>query len=205
MDLTGAKRLVPILRIVDPVVAKLPCPGGHADAKGLGEAVQRFLRKPERLEARVADADLQPGRRSIPPVRRGGDMRRQPANEFPSGSRLVDAQEYVSAVVRGRPRPEDRRLNFVQVERRRGRRNRAADGFRDRRHGSSFQGVRAGQGPDLKLALRWIYPILSSSSSTALPTFSTFRVSATVRFGLATYQPSAETWCSAIQSATEGL
>src|SRR5262249_24093979 len=42
MDLTGAERLVPILRIVDSIVAKLPCTGGHADAKRLGKALQRF-------------------------------------------------------------------------------------------------------------------------------------------------------------------
>ena len=76
MDLPRAERLVPILRIVDPIVAKLPCARGHADAKRLGEAVQRALREPERLEARITDADLQPGRRRIPPIRRGGDMRR---------------------------------------------------------------------------------------------------------------------------------
>src|SRR6185503_6237750 len=99
MDLTRAERLLPTLRIVDPVVAKLLGPRGHADAKRLGEALQRCLREPERLEARIADSDLQPGRGRIPPVRRGGDMRRQPADEFPPRSRVVDAQEHVSAEV----------------------------------------------------------------------------------------------------------
>src|SRR6266850_480866 len=38
-------------------------------------------------------------------------------------------------------------------------------------------------------------PILSRNSSTALPIRVSLRVSATVRSGLATYQPSAVTWC----------
>src|SRR5262249_19694067 len=137
MDLPGAERLLPILRIVEPIVAKLPCTRSHADAKRLGKAVQRFLRQPERLEARIADADLQPGRRRIPPVRRGGDMRCEPPDEFPAGPSIVDTQEYMSAVVRRRPRPENGRLDFVQLERRRQRRNIVAEGFRDRRHGRS--------------------------------------------------------------------
>src|SRR4029453_16387155 len=120
MDLTRAERLVPILRIGDPIVAKLLCPCGHADAKRLGEALQRFLREPERLEARIADSDLQPGSRRAPPIRRGGEMRCQPADESPAGSSIVDAQEYMSAEVRRRPRPEHRRLDFFQLERRRG-------------------------------------------------------------------------------------
>src|SRR5882672_2236517 len=140
MDLTLAERLLPIPRIVDPIVAKLLCTRGHADAKRLGEALQRLLRKPERLEARIADSDLQPGSRRIPPIRRGSDMRCQPADEFPARSSIVDTQEYMSTEVRRRPRPEDCRLDLMQVERRRGRRNIAAEGFRDRRHGRSFQG-----------------------------------------------------------------
>src|SRR5262249_16074493 len=75
MDLTRAERPVPILRIVDPFIAKLLCTRRHPDTERLGEAVQRFLGKPERLEARIADSDLQPGSRGIPPIRRGGDMR----------------------------------------------------------------------------------------------------------------------------------
>src|SRR5262245_19112551 len=49
------------------------------------------------------------------------------------------------------------------------------------------------------------YEILSSNSSTALPTRWRRRVSATVRFGLPTYHASAEIWCSTIQSFTFGL
>jgi hypothetical protein len=37
MDLTRAERLLPILRIVDPIVAKLPGTRGHADAKRSGK------------------------------------------------------------------------------------------------------------------------------------------------------------------------
>src|SRR4029453_8078527 len=119
MDLTRAERLVPILRIVDPIVAKLLCPCGHADAKRLREGLQRFLREPERLEARIADADLEPGSRGVPPVRRGGDMRREAADEFPARSSIVDAEQDMTAEVRRRPRTEDGRLDFMQVERRR--------------------------------------------------------------------------------------
>src|SRR4029453_13372001 len=100
MDLTRAERLLPILRIVDPIVAKLSGTRGHSDAKRLGEALQRFLGEPKRLEARVADADLQPGSRRIPPVRRGGDMRCQPPDEFPPRSPIPQPQEKRS--------PEDR-------------------------------------------------------------------------------------------------
>jgi len=48
------------------------------------------------------------------------------------------------------------------------------------------------------------YPILSRSSSTALPTFSSLFASGTVRFGEATYQPSAVIWLPAIQSLIAG-
>ena len=46
-------------------------------------------------------------------------MRCQPAEELAARLRIVDAQEHVSAEVRRRPRPEDGRLDLVQVERRR--------------------------------------------------------------------------------------
>ena len=46
-------------------------------------------------------------------------MRRQPAKELAARLSIVDAQEHVSAEVRRRPLPEDGRLDFVQVERRR--------------------------------------------------------------------------------------
>src|SRR4026208_2448278 len=101
MDLARAERFLPVLRIVDPLVAKLPCARGHADAKRLGETLERFLREPERFEARIADADLQPGRRGIPPVRRGGDMRRQPAGEFPPRPR--GARSAGASSMRGSP------------------------------------------------------------------------------------------------------
>ena len=42
-------------------------------------------------------------------------MRCQAADEFPARSSIVDAQEYMSAEVRRRPRPEDGRLDFMQV------------------------------------------------------------------------------------------
>jgi enoyl-CoA hydratase/carnithine racemase len=67
-------------------------------------------------------------------------MRCQPPDELPARSSIVDAEEYVSAEVRRRPRPENGRLDFLQVEGRRGRRNSAADGFGDRRHGRSLIG-----------------------------------------------------------------
>src|SRR5262245_60849364 len=108
MDVTRAERLLPILRIVDAFVAELLRARGHPDAKRLGEALQRFLWNPERLEAGIADSDLQPGRGRVPPIRRGGNMRRQPADEFPAGAGIVDAEEHVSAEVRRRPGAEDR-------------------------------------------------------------------------------------------------
>ena len=46
-------------------------------------------------------------------------MRCEPAKELAARLRIVDVQEHVSAEVRCRPRPEDGRLNLVQVERRR--------------------------------------------------------------------------------------
>src|SRR5262245_40958830 len=48
------------------------------------------------------------------------------------------------------------------------------------------------------------YEILSRNSSTAAPTFPRRRVSATVRFGLATYQASAVIWCLTIHSLMVG-
>jgi hypothetical protein len=45
MDLTRAVGLVPILRIVDAVVAKLPGARCHPDAKRLWKALQRILGK----------------------------------------------------------------------------------------------------------------------------------------------------------------
>src|SRR5215475_2933627 len=66
--------------------------------------------------------------------------------------------------------------------------------------------VRVYFGPDPeRMVSRFGYPILSSSSSTALPTFSSRQVSATLRFGLATYQASAVCWFLTIQSLIPGL
>ena len=122
VDLAGAERRIPILRIVDAFVAELPGASRHAHAERLGEALQRLLRQPERFQARIADSDRQPGIDRIPPMRGGADMRCEPAEELPACFSIVDAQEHVSAEVRCRPRPEDHRLDLIQVERRRGRR-----------------------------------------------------------------------------------
>ena len=46
-------------------------------------------------------------------------MRCEPAEELAARLSIVDAQEHVSAEVRRRPRPEDGRLDLMQVERRR--------------------------------------------------------------------------------------
>src|SRR5262245_8026732 len=109
-------------------------------------------------------------------------MRCQPPEELSTRTSIVDAQDHVRAEVRSRPGPEDGRLNLIQLERRRGRRRNFARRFLDGQH------------------VRVLYPILSRSSSTALPTRSSRRVSATVRFGLATYQASAAVWCAAMKS-----
>ncbi len=50
MDLTCAVRLVPILRIVDAVVAELPGARCHPDAECLGEALQRTPAGPQALQ-----------------------------------------------------------------------------------------------------------------------------------------------------------
>src|SRR4029077_9461432 len=72
MDFTRAVRLVPVLRVIDSFVAKLPGARGHPDAERLRKALQRLLRKPERFKARIADSDRQPGLGRIPPIRGGG-------------------------------------------------------------------------------------------------------------------------------------
>ena len=135
MDLTRAERLVPILRIVDPIVTKLLCARRHPDAKRLGEALQRLLGNAECLEARIADPDRQPGIGGDPRVCGRIDIRCQPAEKCATRLSIVDAQEHVSAEVRRRPGPEDRRLDLLQVERRRARRRIPTDGFLWGQHG----------------------------------------------------------------------
>ena len=142
MDLTRAERRVPILRIVDAIVAELPGTRRHPDAERLREALQRFLRNPERLKARIADSDHQPGIGRIPPIRGGGDMRCSRRRNSPASLSIVDAQKHMSAEVRRRPLPQDGRLDLMQVERRRVRRSdsRRADSVLDNM-GASFQGL----------------------------------------------------------------
>src|SRR5262249_49882987 len=141
----------------------------------------------------------------IPPIRRGGDMRCEPADELAACSRIVDAQEHVCAEVRCRPRSEDCRLDFLQVECRCVYRRIGTGRFIEGQHKRLLSAVRIHSGPDPDRTIGLCrYPTLSSSSSTALPTFSSLRVSATVRFGLATYQPSAVIWWLAIQSPMAG-
>src|SRR5262245_3070691 len=129
-------------------------------------------------------------------------MRCEPADEFAARLSIVDPKEHVRTEIRRRPRPQHGRLDLVQLECRRARRTILTGGFHCGRHGRIlFLGPgRIRPGPD-RTSGRWGYPTLSSSSSTALPTFSSFRVSAAVRFGLLTYQASAAIWCLAIQSA----
>ena len=123
VDLTFAERRVPVLRIVDALVAELPGARRHPFAKSLGKALQRILGKAERLKAGIADPDRKPGIGRSPPTRGGIDVRCQPAKKLATRLSIVDAQEHVSAEVRRGPRPENGRLDLVQVERRRTRHN----------------------------------------------------------------------------------
>ena len=91
MDLARTERLVPILRIVDAVVAELLRARRHPDAECLGEALQRILRDAERFKARIADSEIQPGIGRIPPIRGGSDMRCEPAEDFAARLSIVDA------------------------------------------------------------------------------------------------------------------
>ncbi len=129
-------------------------------------------------------------------------MRCEPVEEMSACSSIVHPQEHMRAEVRRRPGPQHGRLYFVQLECRRTRRTILSDGFRYGQHEGILSWVRVSLGPDPERMIgRCGYPTLSRSSSTALPTFSSFRVSAAVRFGLLTYQASAAIWCLAIQSA----
>src|SRR6188472_4529612 len=117
MDLTRAERLVPILRIVDPIVAKLLCTRRHPDAKCLWKALQRLLGKSERFEARVGDPDVQPGIGCDPRVCGRIDIRCQPTEERSARLSILDAQEHMRAEIRRRSRSKDGRLDVVQLER----------------------------------------------------------------------------------------
>src|SRR4029077_356244 len=119
MDFSLAERWIPGLWVVGALVPELRGARRHPDAERLGETLQRVARNAERLEARIADPDEQPGIVRAPPARGGIDMRRQSAEEFATRSSIVDAQEHMRAEVRSRPLPEDGRLDFMQVERRR--------------------------------------------------------------------------------------
>src|SRR5262249_55477813 len=106
MDLTRAERPLPVLRIVDALVAELPGARRHPNAERLGKACQRSTRNPERREARVTDRDRQPGVRGAPPVGGGVDIWCEPAQEVAARPGLVDAQEHVRAEVGRRAMPE---------------------------------------------------------------------------------------------------
>ena len=121
-------------------------------------------------------------------------MRCQPAENARPSFSVVNAQEHVRAEVRRRPLPEHGRLDLMQVETRRVRRNIAADGFLTDDMGASFLGSDH-SGPDPTTSDRSGYATLSRNSSTALPIFFSRWISATVRSGWATYQPSAVIWC----------
>src|SRR5262245_5337817 len=134
VDLTCGERLVPVLWIVDAVVAKLPCARRHADAKSLWKALQRLLGKSERFEARVADSNVQPGIGGDPRAFRRIDIWCQAVEKRSTRFSIIDAQEQVCAEIRRRPRSEDGRLDFVQVECRRLCQRIPAKRFLDGRH-----------------------------------------------------------------------
>ena len=69
VDLAGAERSFPVLRMVNALVAKLLGARGHAHAERLREALQRALRKTKRLKSRIADPDCYPGVGSNSPAR----------------------------------------------------------------------------------------------------------------------------------------
>src|SRR5262245_42543029 len=117
-------------------------------------------------------------------------MGRQPAEELTARWSIVDMQERVRAEIGCGSRPQDGRLDVVQIECRRARRTSAAGMLPDGGHDVTCPRA---------------YPISSRNPSTALPMRPSRRVSATVRFGLATYQASAAIWCLTIQSLTDGL
>ena len=138
-------------------------------------------------------------------------MRCEPAEEFAARLSIVDAQEHVSAEVRRRPRPEHGRLDFVQVERRRVQRKIGGGGFRDGQHGRILSWVRVHSRPGprrqrfgLLIACALVADLVEELVDGLADLFSR-PVSATVRFGWATYQPSAVIWCLTIQSFTSGL
>ena len=152
MDLTRAVRLVPMLRIVDTVVAELPGPRRHPDAERLGKALQRLPGQAQRFEAGIADCDRHPG------VGRGRPVLRKNPRTASAGARNA------------RPAP-----SLVHAARARECRNTAPAGAGERAPGS--RGTR-GPAPEWKpllpaASLTGIAasPTLSSSSSRALPTF----------------------------------
>src|SRR5262249_40380239 len=84
----------------------------------------------------------------IPPIRGGGDMRCEPADEFATRLSIIDPKEHVSSEVRRRPRSENSRLDLVQVERRRLRRKTLVYGFLDGQHAAFLSWVRVHSDPD---------------------------------------------------------
>ena len=73
VDLAGAERSFPVLRMVNALVAKLLGARGHAHTECLRETLQRTLRKTERLKSRIADPDCYPGIGSNSPACSGID------------------------------------------------------------------------------------------------------------------------------------
>ena len=83
-------------------------------------------------------------------------MRCQPTEELAAGSSIVDAQEHVRAEVWRRPLPENGRLDFVQLERRRTRRTLpSADSSTDDMVASSMGPVHTGRTRTNDDALRY--------------------------------------------------
>ncbi len=97
VDLSLAKRLVPILWIVDAFVSELPGSRRHPFAKRFGKALQRISRDAEGLDPGVTDPDRNPGIRRVSPTRGGIDIRCQLAQEPAARLSIVDAQKHVGA------------------------------------------------------------------------------------------------------------
>src|SRR5262249_26971833 len=81
VGLTFAVLAVAILRIVKASIPELLSARRHSFAKRLGEALQRILGEAERLKACIGDSDGQPSIGRVPPIRRGSDVRCEPAKE----------------------------------------------------------------------------------------------------------------------------
>ena len=129
--LLALKRRVPVFRRVLAEVAQDVGTGRHALLKRQRKGLQRGFGNAQRLEPLVAEGDSGPGVEIVVEALGRRDVGGEPRDQVAAARGLVHMQHGVDADIRLGARPQDQRLNVVELQRDPVAAETGADGFKD--------------------------------------------------------------------------